>query len=161
MKERRDKGELFNGIFLRCRNAPRERLEEYRGRSPWCIKYVFWVLALQFMLLECGARSIVIPPSLNPTEETDRVKADPRDGPKLAECMAKGLLKCVRLPTATGGYAFGSSGMQVRKVGAPQRCKYLGSIAFRSPARGNPRATKARSSFKHGSVAWTCAIKPN
>jgi transposase len=98
--ERAEEGELFSGSIPGCWEALRKRLERYRG---WKITVVyeagyfgFW---LYDKLLEYGAECIVTPPSLIPGEYGNRVKTDRRDSRKLAEYVAKGLLKRVWVPT--------------------------------------------------------------
>jgi len=98
--ERTVEEELFCGSIPGCWEALRKRLERYRG---WKITVVyeagyfgFW---LYDKLVEYGAECIVTPPSLIPGEYGNRVKTDRRDSRKLADYVAKGLLKRVWVPT--------------------------------------------------------------
>ena len=98
--ERTEEVEMFNGSIPGCWEALRKRLDRYRG---WEIHVVyeagyfgFW---LYDRLVKYGAECMVTPPSLVPGEYGNRVKTDRRDSRKLAEYLAKGLLKRVWVPT--------------------------------------------------------------
>jgi transposase len=51
-------------------------------------------------LTQYGVDCIVTPPSLIPQEHDNRVKTDRLDSRKLAQLLAKGLLKCIWVPSA-------------------------------------------------------------
>ena len=51
-------------------------------------------------LVEFGAQCVVTPPSLLPIEYGNKVKTDPRDSRKLAQLLARGMLKRVWVPSA-------------------------------------------------------------
>ena len=98
--ERTEEVEFFNGSITGGGEAGRKRREGYRG---WKITlgyeagyFGFW---LYDKLMEYGAECIVTPPSLVPGEYGNRVKTDRRDNRKLAEYLAKGMLKRGWVPT--------------------------------------------------------------
>lgn len=97
--------ELFNGVIPGTWPALRKLLERYRG---WKILAVyeagyfgFW---LYDRLTEYGVDCIVTPPSLVPMDYGNRVKTDKRDSRKLAQLLAKGLLKRVWVPSPQERY---------------------------------------------------------
>lgn len=93
--------ELFSGSIPGTWDALRTLLERYRGCEIQAVYEAgysgFW---LYDRLVEYGVDCIVTPPSLVPSEYGNRVKTDRRDSRKLAQLLAKGLLRRVWVPTA-------------------------------------------------------------
>jgi transposase len=94
--------ELFSGGIPGNWESLRRLLERYKDRG---IKVVYEAGYFGFWLYdrvcEWGAECIVTPPSLVPQQQGNRVKTDRRDSRKLADYLAKGLLKRVWVPNAT------------------------------------------------------------
>jgi transposase len=102
---RTEEVELFNGSIPASWPALRKLLERYRGETIQAAYeagyFGFW---LHDRLLEYGVECIVTPPSLLPIEYGNRVKTDRRDSRKLAQLLAKGLLKRVWVPSPQERY---------------------------------------------------------
>jgi transposase len=97
--------ELFSGTLPGQWEALRRLLDRYRGNSIQVVYeagyFGFW---LHDRLMAYGAHCIVTPPSLLPQEYGNRVKTDRRDSRKLAHLLAKGMLRCVWVPTLEERY---------------------------------------------------------
>src|SRR5271157_1464146 len=93
--------DLFSGSIPGTWDALRKLLERYPETSLQTVYeagyFGFW---LHDKLVEYGAQCIVTPPSLLPVESGNRVKTDRRDSRKLAQLLAKGILKRVWVPSA-------------------------------------------------------------
>ena len=92
--------ELFSGGIPGQWEALRRLLERYRGYQIQAVYeagyFGFW---LHDHLEEFGARCVVTPPSLIPQDYGNHVKTDRKDSRKLAQLLAKGLLKEVWVPS--------------------------------------------------------------
>ncbi len=97
--------ELFYGSIPATWEALRRLLDRYPGYEKQVVYeagYVgFW---LYDRVREYGADCVVTPPSLLPQEHGNRVKTDRRDSRKLADYLAKGLLKRVWVPSLEQRY---------------------------------------------------------
>lgn len=93
--------ELFNGSIPGTWEALRNVLERYQGYHKQAVYeagyFGFW---LYDHLMQYGVDCVVTPPSLVPQEYGNHVKTDRRDSRKLAQLLAKGLLKRVWVPTS-------------------------------------------------------------
>ena len=93
--------ELFSGSIPGTWDALRKLLDRYPGSVLHTVYeagyFGFW---LHDHLVEYGAQCIVTPPSLLPIEYGNKVKTDRRDSRKLAQLLAKGMLKRVWVPSA-------------------------------------------------------------
>ena len=93
--------EFFSGSIPRTWDALRKLLDRYSGAVFHTVYeagyFRFW---LHDQLVEYGAQCIVTPPSLLPIEHENKVKTDRRDSKKLAQLLAKGMLKRVWVPSA-------------------------------------------------------------
>jgi len=93
--------DLFSGSIPGTWDALRKLLDRYPGAVLQIVYeagyFGFW---LHDKLIEYGAQCVVTPPSLLPTESGNRVKTDRRDSRKLAQLLAKGILKRVWVPSA-------------------------------------------------------------
>jgi transposase len=93
--------ELFSGSIPGCWEALRKLLDRYRTGAVHTVYeagyFGFW---LHDKLVEYGAQCIVTPPSLVPIEYGNKVKTDRRDSRKLAQLLAKGILKRIWVPSA-------------------------------------------------------------
>ncbi len=93
--------DLFSGSIPGTWDALRKLLDRYPRTVLQTVYeagyFGFW---LHDKLVEYGAQCIVTPPSLLPVESGNRVKTDRRDSRKLAQLLAKGLLKRVWVPSA-------------------------------------------------------------
>jgi transposase len=97
--------EIFNGS-MPGRWEALQRVLERHGQYAIQVVYEagyfgFW---LHDRLGEAGFECIVTPPSLLPMEYGNRVKTDRRDSRKLAQLLAKGLLKRVWVPSLEERY---------------------------------------------------------
>lgn len=94
-------GEVFSGSIPGRWESLVLLLERYRGAVIDVVYeagyFGFW---LHDHLEEYGAHCTVTPPSLIPQEYGNRVKTDSRDSRKLAQLLAKGMLKRVWVPSA-------------------------------------------------------------
>ena len=92
--------ELFSGNIPGNWEALREILDRYKGHRIHAVYeasyFGFWLFD---RLVEHGVEAIVTPPSLVPKEYGNRVKTDRRDSRKLAQLLAKDLLKAVWVPS--------------------------------------------------------------
>src|SRR5210317_2648183 len=93
--------EIFSSsIAGRCQEL-RKVLNRYNGCSIHAVYeagyFGFWLFD---HLTQYGVDCIVTPPSLIPQEHRNRVKTDRLDSRKLAQLLAKGLLKSVWVPSA-------------------------------------------------------------
>jgi transposase len=97
---RTEEAEVFSGGISGQWEALRHLLERYKGYEIEAVYeagyFGFW---LHDYLEEFGARCVVTPPSLVPTESGNKVKTDRRDSRKLSHLLAKGLLKEVWVPS--------------------------------------------------------------
>jgi transposase len=97
--------ELFNGSIPGRWEALQRVLERYQQYSIQVVYeagyFGFW---LHDRLQESGIECIVTPPSLLPIEYGNHVKTDRRDSRKLAQLLAKGLLKRVWVPSLEERY---------------------------------------------------------
>jgi nucleoside-diphosphate-sugar epimerase len=86
--------ELFSGSIPGNWEALRKLLDRYPGSVLHTVYeagyFGFW---LHDHLVEYGAQCVVTPPSLLPIEYGNKVKTDRRDSRKLAQLLAKGMLK--------------------------------------------------------------------
>jgi transposase len=93
--------DLFSGSIPGTWEALRKLLDRYPGTSLHTVYeagyFGFW---LHDKLVEYGAECVVTPPSLLPIEYGNKVKTDRRDSRKLAQLLAKGMLKRVWVPSA-------------------------------------------------------------
>ena len=93
--------EVFSGTIPGTWEALRKLLDRYRGSRVQTVYeagyFGFW---LHDLLVEYGAECVVTPPSLLPIEYGNKVKTDRRDSRKLAQFLAKGILKRVWVPSA-------------------------------------------------------------
>lgn len=94
--------ELFSGGIPGHWESLRRLLERYRNSR---MKVVYEAGYFGFWLYDqvsaWGAECLVTPPSLVPQQQGNRVKTDRRDSRKLADYLAKGLLKQVWVPKAS------------------------------------------------------------
>jgi transposase len=92
--------ELFSGSIPGTWEALRKLLDRYEGAEMHLVYeagyFGFW---LHDLLVEYGADCVVTPPSLIPMEYGNKVKTDRRDSRKLAQLLAKGMLKRVWVPS--------------------------------------------------------------
>jgi transposase len=92
--------ELFSGAIPGQWEALKRLLERYPGYEFQAVYeagyFGFW---LHDYLEEFGARCVVTPPSLIPQDYGNHVKTDRKDSRKLAQLLAKGLLKEVWVPS--------------------------------------------------------------
>ena len=92
--------ELWSGSIPGRWEALRLLLERYRTCKIQLVYeagcFGFW---LHDLLLEYGVECIITPPSLIPQESGNRVKTDRKDSRKLAQLLAKGLLKRIFVPS--------------------------------------------------------------
>ncbi len=97
--------ELFQGSIPATWEALRRLLDRYPGYEKVVVYeagyFGFW---LYDRVKEYGADCVVTPPSLLPQEHGNRVKTDRRDSRKLADYLAKGLLKRVWVPSLEQRY---------------------------------------------------------
>jgi transposase len=97
--------ELFHGSIPGMWEALRRLLDRYPGYEKQVVYeagyFGFW---LYDRVKEYGADCVVTPPSLLPQEHGNRVKTDRRDSRKLADYVAKGLLKRVWVPSLDQRY---------------------------------------------------------
>lgn len=97
--------ELFYGSIPSTWEALRRLLDRYQGYEKVVVYeagyFGFW---LHDRVKEYGADCVVTPPSLLPQEHGNRVKTDRRDSRKLADYLAKGLLKRVWVPSLEQRY---------------------------------------------------------
>ena len=102
---RTEDDELFTGTVPAHWEALRRLLDRWRGCAVRVVYeagyFGFW---LYDRVIESGAECIVTPPSLLPQEYGNRVKTDSRDSGKLAYLLAKGMLRCVWVPSQQEGY---------------------------------------------------------
>ena len=93
--------EIFSGSIPGTWEALRKLLDRYSGTVLQVVYeagyFGFW---LHDLLVGYGAECVVTPPSLLPIEYGNRVKTDRRDSRKLAELLAKRILKRVWVPSA-------------------------------------------------------------
>jgi transposase len=98
---RTESTEVFSGSIPGRWESLVLQLERYPGAEFYVVYeagyFGFW---LHDLLEDHGARCTVTPPSLIPQEYGNRVKTDSRDSRKLAELLAKGMLKRVWVPSA-------------------------------------------------------------
>jgi transposase len=92
--------EIFSGSIPGSWEALRKLLDRYPGTVLQVVYeagyFGFW---LHDLLVEYGAECVVTPPSLLPMEYGNKVKTDRRDSRKLAQLLAKGMLKRVWVPS--------------------------------------------------------------
>lgn len=92
--------ELWRGSIEGNWRALQLQLDRYRGHQVEVVYeagyFGYW---LHDHIIEWGADCIVTPPSLIPEVQGNRVKTDKRDSRKLAQLLAKGMLKRVYVPT--------------------------------------------------------------
>lgn len=92
--------ELFSGVIPGQWEALKKLLERYPGHQIRAVYeagyFGFW---LHDHLEEFGATCVVTPPSLIPRDYGNHVKTDRKDSRKLAQLLAKGLLKEVWVPS--------------------------------------------------------------
>jgi transposase len=92
--------ELFSGSIPGSWKALQMLLDRYPGSVLHTVYeagyFGFW---LHDLLVEYGAECVVTPPSLLPMEYGNKVKTDRRDSRKLAQLLAKGMLKRVWVPS--------------------------------------------------------------
>ena len=92
--------ELFSGSIPGQWETLRQILDRYKGHRIHAVYEAsysgFWLFD---RLVEYGVEAIVTPPSLVPKEYGNRVKTDRRDSRKLAQLLAKDLLKKVWVPS--------------------------------------------------------------
>lgn len=97
--------ELFQGTIPGTWEALKRLLDRYPGYQKQVVYeagyFGFW---LSDYLKEYGADCVVTPPSLVPQEHGNHVKTDRRDSRKLAQYLAKGILKRVWVPTPEQRY---------------------------------------------------------
>jgi transposase len=97
--------ELFHGSIPGRWEALRTVLDRYQGYQKRAVYeagyFGFW---LYDRLIEYGVDCVVTPPSLVPQEYGNHVKTDRRDSRKLAQLLAKGLLRRVWVPTSDQRY---------------------------------------------------------
>jgi transposase len=102
---RTDEVEMFSGGIPGQWEALKHLFDRYRGHRIQAVYeagyFGFW---LHDLITEYGARCIVTPPSLMPVEQGNRVKTDRRDSRKLAQLLAKGMLRAVWVPTEEERY---------------------------------------------------------
>jgi transposase len=93
--------ELFSNSIVGRWQELRRILNRYKGCQIHAVYeagfFGFWLFD---HLTKHGVVCIVTPPSLIPQEHGNRVKTDRRDSRKLAQLLAKGLLKSVWVPSA-------------------------------------------------------------
>ncbi len=98
---RTEDAEIFTGSIPGTWEALRKLLDRYPGsvlQTAYEAGYFgFWI---HDKLVEHGAQCVVTPPSLLPIEYGNKVKTDRRDSRKLAQLLAKGMLKRVWVPSA-------------------------------------------------------------
>jgi transposase len=102
---RTEEVEVFNGSVPGRWEALKKLLDRYPGCQKQAVYeagyFGFW---LYDRLTEYGVDCVVTPPSLVPQEYGNYVKTDRRDSRKLAQLLAKGLLKRVWVPTVEQRY---------------------------------------------------------
>ena len=93
--------EIFRGSIPGTWESLRKLVDRYPGTELHTVYeagyFGYW---LHDKLVEYGAECVVTPPSLLPIEYGNKVKTDPRDSAKLAQLLAKGMLKRVWVPSA-------------------------------------------------------------
>ncbi len=93
--------ELLSASIPGAWDSLRKLLDRYRGQEIQVVYeagyFGYW---LHDHLVEYGVECIVTPPSLIPEGQGNRVKTDRKDSRKLAEYLAKGILKRVWVPSA-------------------------------------------------------------
>jgi transposase len=94
--------ELFSGGLPGRWESLRSLLERYRDcRLKVVYEAGYFGFWLYDRLIAWGAECVVTPPSLIPQQQGNRVKTDRRDSRRLADYLAKGLLKRVWVPTSS------------------------------------------------------------
>jgi transposase len=92
--------EVFSASIPGTWEALQRVLARYHGYSIQAVYEAgYFGFRLHDRLVEHGIACIVTPPSLVPQEYGNRVKTDRRDSRKLAQLLAKGLLKRVWVPS--------------------------------------------------------------
>jgi transposase len=92
---------VFSGSIPGAWESLRKLLDRYHGPEIQVVYEAgYFGYSLHDRLVEYGVECIVTPPSLIPEEHGNRVKTDRRDSRKLAEYLAKGILKRVWVPSA-------------------------------------------------------------
>jgi transposase len=102
--------ELFSASIPGKWESLQRILDRYSGHSLQAVYEAgYFGFRLHDRLVERGIPCIVTPPSLVPQEYGNRVKTDRRDSRKLAQLLAKGLLKRVWVPSEEELYTVRSS----------------------------------------------------